>query len=75
MFGGERPREEIYEATTPTEESGNESLAEFFNDGMDPVSPPKIINRENMAHIFGGALPDIVSPEIFEDGGELELTS
>ena len=43
-----------------------------ISDGMDPISIPDRITKENFAAIFGGALPEGISPDIF-DGGSLEL--
>lgn len=47
---------------------------EEFNisDGMDPISVPDRITKENFAAIFGGELPEGIDPEIFTHGG-LEL--
>ncbi|MDO8520842.1 MAG: hypothetical protein Q7S52_01890 [bacterium] len=43
-----------------------------ISDGMDPISIPERITKENFAALFGSTLPEGLSPEIF-DGGELHL--
>jgi len=43
-----------------------------ISDGMDPILIPPSITKENYLQLFGGALPEGISPDIF-DGGSLEL--
>jgi hypothetical protein len=50
----------------------NEGSNITISDGMEPIVVPERITKENFAAIFGGRLPEGISPEIFEEGG-LEL--
>jgi hypothetical protein len=43
-----------------------------ISDGMDPISIPERITKENYAALFGSTLPDGITPELF-DGGDLTL--
>lgn len=43
-----------------------------ISDGMDPIFIPASITKENYLQLFGGALPEGISPDLFESGS-LEL--
>lgn len=43
-----------------------------ISDGMDPISVPERITKENYAALFGHTLPEGITPELF-DGGDLTL--
>ncbi|OGZ08531.1 MAG: hypothetical protein A3C93_03965 [Candidatus Lloydbacteria bacterium RIFCSPHIGHO2_02_FULL_54_17] len=56
-----------------SQESPNfEQEAFNISDGMDPISVPDRITKENYSALFGNTLPEGLSPDIFE-GGELHL--
>ena len=59
----------------PIEPENSERTVDMFPDGMDAVVVPDKITAENYQTVFGGLLPEGVSPEMFkEDGIELLLT-
>lgn len=43
-----------------------------ISDGMDPISVPERITKENYAALFGNTLPEGLSPDLF-DGSDLTL--
>ncbi|OGZ07584.1 MAG: hypothetical protein A2942_03315 [Candidatus Lloydbacteria bacterium RIFCSPLOWO2_01_FULL_50_20] len=44
-----------------------------ISDGMDPIFVPEKITKENFHSLFGDKLPEQISPDMFNDGGELKL--
>ena len=44
-----------------------------ISDGMDPISIPDRITKENFAAIFGAALPEGLSADMLNEDGYLEL--
>ena len=51
----------------------NEGAPLTISDGMEPITVPERITKENFAAIFGGRLPEGLDPTLFEQEGGLEL--
>lgn len=45
-----------------------------FSDGMEPITFPNSLTKENYQDVLGTTLPEGLSPDIFEEGGSLELS-
>lgn len=58
-----------------TEQYGEQyaSVKDFFEDGMEPINFPETLTEQNYQEVFGGTLPEGLSPEIFEQGGSLRI--
>ena len=65
----------IYKEFIPPMEGGvYEDISTSFSDGMEPITFPEILTKENYQGVFGATLPEGLSPEIFEQGGSLSLS-
>ncbi|GEM_PF-6719954 len=65
----------IYEEfISPTEGEAYEDISTSFSDGMEPITFPEMLTKENYQGVFGATLPEGLSPDIFEQGGSLSLS-
>lgn len=52
---------------------GNEFPPINMDDGMDPIDVPQKITRDNFHVLFGQAIPEGLSPDIFNEDGDTTL--
>lgn len=65
---------QMHEETPISEGSESyEGVLGAFSDGMEPIEVPAELTKENYQEVFGGVLPEGLSPDIFEEGGSLSL--